>query len=229
MKIYFFPSVAIVCVATFIFTSCQKNPEPCFSVSSAQINSGQTVTFTNCSANTVSYQWDFGDGVYSIEQSPVHTYAIAGNYKATLTAFSKSGKKSKTIEQTINVLAVVAAAVCFTPATGSPFTAATQPGSITDSDFNADGILDLAVTNENSNNVSILLGNVAGSFSAAVNFAVGTHPVWVASSDFNADGKSDLVVANGSSNNLSVLLGNGIGSFSVAVYQLLDFASLSES
>ena len=47
-----------------------------------------------------------------------------------------------------------------------------------------------------SNNVSILLGNGAGSFSAATNFAVGSDPYSVAVGDFNGDGKQDLAVAN---------------------------------
>ena len=41
-------------------------------------------------------------------------------------------------------------------------------------DFNGDGKQDLAVANETSNNVSILLGDGAGSFSAATNFALAT-------------------------------------------------------
>ena len=40
-------------------------------------------------------------------------------------------------------------------------------------DFNGDGKQDLAVANFNSNNVSILLGNGAGNFSAATNFGAG--------------------------------------------------------
>ena len=41
-------------------------------------------------------------------------------------------------------------------------------------DFNGDGKQDLAVANVSSNNVSILLGDGAGSFSAATNFGSGT-------------------------------------------------------
>ena len=45
--------------------------------------------------------------------------------------------------------------------------------------------------------MSILLGNGAGSFSAATNFGVGSAPSSVAVGDFNGDGKQDLAVANG--------------------------------
>jgi streptogramin lyase len=43
------------------------------------------------------------------------------------------------------------------------------PTSVAVGDFNGDGKLDLAVANELSNNVSILLGNGNGTFQAAVN------------------------------------------------------------
>ena len=41
-----------------------------------------------------------------------------------------------------------------------------------------------------------MLGDGAGSFSAATNFAVGAHPISVAVGDFNGDSKQDLAVAN---------------------------------
>ncbi|MFN4079601.1 MAG: PKD domain-containing protein [Saprospiraceae bacterium] len=46
---------------------------------------GTTVTFTNQSVNADSYFWDFGDGNVSLEQNPVHTYAVGGVYTVTLT------------------------------------------------------------------------------------------------------------------------------------------------
>ena len=47
-------------------------------------------------------------------------------------------------------------------------------------DFNGDDRQDLAVANYGSANVSILLGNGAGSFGAATNFGVGTSRISVA-------------------------------------------------
>src|SRR6267143_1107003 len=94
-----------------------------------------------------------------------------------------------------------------------------NPTSVTAGDFNGDGKLDLAVTNEGSNNVSVLLGNGDGTFQAAVSYPAGSGPVSVTSGDFNGDGKADLVVANpgAGSNSVSVLLGNGDGTFQAAV------------
>src|SRR5712692_4160815 len=82
------------------------------------------------------------------------------------------------------------------------------------SDLNGDGLPDLAVANQDSNDVSVLIGNGDGSFQVARNFAVGSFLWSVAVGDFNGNGRLDLAVANG--NGVSVLLGNGDGSFGVA-------------
>jgi hypothetical protein len=93
------------------------------------------------------------------------------------------------------------------------FLAGSRPSSVAVGDFNFDGILDLAVANEGSNNVSVLLGNGDGTFQAARNFSAGNRPSSVVVADFDGDGYLDLAVANAGSNNFSVLLGNGDGSF----------------
>jgi FG-GAP-like repeat/RTX calcium-binding nonapeptide repeat (4 copies) len=106
----------------------------------------------------------------------------------------------------------------FSAAAGSPFAAGTDPFSVAIGDLNSDGRPDLAAANVNSNDVSVLLGNGSGGFSAAAGspFAVGTAPISVAIGDLNGDGRPDLATANYSSNNVSVLLGNGSGGFSAA-------------
>jgi FG-GAP-like repeat len=94
------------------------------------------------------------------------------------------------------------------------------PGSIAVADFNHDGKLDLAVANENSDNLSILLGTGVGTFEAAVNYPAGSSPASVAVGDFNRDGKLDLVVADAGSSigtTISVLPGNGDGTYQTAV------------
>src|ERR1700719_2022414 len=84
-------------------------------------------------------------------------------------------------------------------------------------DFNGDGNQDLVVANNNSNDVSILLGNGDGTFQPNVDFGAGTVPNSVAVGDFNGDGRQDLAVANASSNDVSILLGNGDGTFQPTV------------
>ncbi len=102
----------------------------------------------------------------------------------------------------------------------SDFAADSLPSSVAVGDFNGDGKLDLAVTNQGagslSGNVSVLLGKGDGTFQAPVNYAADQSPVAVAVGDFNGDGKLDLAVVNTDSNNISVLLGNGDGTFQAA-------------
>jgi tetratricopeptide (TPR) repeat protein len=110
----------------------------------------------------------------------------------------------------------------FKQATSSPFilpTTATGPIAMTSADFNSDGNLDLAIVNQTTNNVAILLGNGNASFSLAASspFAVGQSPVAIASADLNGDSHPDLAVVNQTDNTVSVLLGNGDGTFTSAV------------
>lgn len=106
--------------------------------------------------------------------------------------------------------------ICFSSAVN--YAAGTSPRDITSADFNGDGHLDLATTNQNSNNISIHLGNGSGGFSTAANYVTVDGPRSILSADFNGDGKLDLVTANGGSGNISILLGNGFGGFSTANY-----------
>ncbi|MHB8261429.1 MAG: T9SS type A sorting domain-containing protein [Bacteroidia bacterium] len=111
------------------------------------------------------------------------------------------------------------AQVCFTStnyAAGSNGSSLICSAEICSADFNNDGKLDLAVTNNNTDSVSILLGTSNGNFGTAVNFAVGNSPTSVISNDFNGDGKADLAVTNDTAGNVSVLLGIGTGSFGAA-------------
>ena len=53
---------------------------------------GLTVGFINNSQDAFSYQWDFGDGNSSFNESPVHTYTIGGTYTVELTVFNNCGE-----------------------------------------------------------------------------------------------------------------------------------------
>jgi PKD repeat protein len=53
-----------------------------------------TVQFSDKSKNAVSYEWVFGDGATSTDQSPSHTYTVEGDYSVTLTVTGSGGDKS---------------------------------------------------------------------------------------------------------------------------------------
>jgi hypothetical protein len=95
----------------------------------------------------------------------------------------------------------------------------TGPFSTIVGDFNRDGKPDLATANSSfgSDNVSILLGDVGGTFNTPLNYAVGRSPVSIAAGDFDRDGDPDLVTANVNDDNVSILLGDGNGAFDDAV------------
>ena len=92
------------------------------------------------------------------------------------------------------------------------------PYAVSVGDFNRDGIDDLAVADERSGSVSILLGNGNGSFQPHADYPTNLGANSVAVADLNGDGKQDLVVTNGNSpSTVSVLLGNGDGTFQTHV------------
>lgn len=122
-------------------------------------------------------------------------------------------------------------AVCATdsknPATIAPvtftapvnYTVGTLPFADAVADFNGDGILDIAICNESSNNVTILFGNGDGTFQPAVNYAVGSSPSAIMAGDLNGDGVPDIAVADEIGKTIAVLInkGNGTGTFYPAV------------
>ena len=76
--------------------------------------------------------------------------------------------------------------------------------------------LDLAVANQGSNNISILLGNGDGTFTAGATLAAGSSPVSVVAANFHdtvAGSTIDLAVANQGDNTISIFEGNGDGTF----------------
>ena len=96
-------------------------------------------------------------------------------------------------------------------------TGGTRPVQMTIADFNGDGRMDLAVTNNWDDSVSILAGNGDGTFAAPVQFATGFGPRGIVAGDIDGDGNSDLIVANFNGASVSVLRNNGSGGFAAPV------------
>jgi hypothetical protein len=84
-------------------------------------------------------------------------------------------------------------------------------------DFNSDGHLDVAVSNNVSGDITILLGTGGGAFVPSGSYPAGSSASGITAVDLNADGSPDLVNANGVSDDVTVLLGIGDGTFQPAV------------
>jgi hypothetical protein len=82
-------------------------------------------------------------------------------------------------------------------------------------DLNGDSHLDLLVANEQSDNLTVLLGDGTGRFTAAPGspVAAGHMPNDIALGQIDGDGALDLAVANHDAHSLTVLLGDGRGGF----------------
>jgi FG-GAP-like repeat/Abnormal spindle-like microcephaly-assoc'd, ASPM-SPD-2-Hydin len=114
----------------------------------------------------------------------------------------------------ITCLAAAAPASAALPFTAHTVAVGTNPIGIASDSFAGPGSSDLVTANSGSSNVSLLLGNGAGSFSNASGSPFGgpTSAQDVATGDFNNDGNADVVgVGNGQ---VTVRLGNGSGGLS---------------
>ncbi len=107
------------------------------------------------------------------------------------------------------------------------FATSVNPYSVAIGDLDGDGKADLAVTNQNSNTLSVFRNTgTPGTISYApkIDFVTGFTPISVAIGDLDGDGKADLVVTHLNSNTLSVFRNTGTpGTISYA--PKIDFAT----
>ncbi len=88
-----------------------------------------------------------------------------------------------------------------------------RPEFVSLGDLDGDGDLDMALSNGDSNDVSVLLNNSDGTFAPQARYAAGDTPGGVSLGDVDGDGNLDMVVANFVSDDVSVLLNNSDGTF----------------
>ncbi len=106
----------------------------------------------------------------------------------------------------------------------------TTPNSIALADFNGDGIQDMAVAANGSEDVWVMLGNSNGTFQTPTRMAFPGPGVWagsVVAADLTGSGKQDLVVANLANNNVWVFLGSGTGTFQTPVSSIVGGTSVT--
>ncbi len=149
--------------------------------------------------------------------APQQTFATGFLPKAmTVADFNGDGKpdlavanyRSNNVSVLLNTTPSGATTPTFAPQ--QAFATGSSPRSVAVGDFNGDGRLDLAVANQGSNSVSVLLnttpvGQTTPAFAPQQTFTTGRYPVSVAAADINGDGKSDIAITSGFGG-LSVLL-----------------------
>ncbi len=186
-------------------------PVASFTSEKLSVPKSLTIQFTDKSiGNPTSRFWDFGDGVSSTVQNPMHTYAAEGNYTINLTAVNENGTDSKlaTIKvvktnpyayvtnynsNTVSVIDITTNKVTATVPVGiSPWGVAVSP----------DGTK-VYVTNWNSNTVSVI-DTATNTVTATVD--VGSNPIGITvtpdgSKVYVANYYNDIVSVIDSANN----------------------------
>ena len=165
-----------------------------------------------------------GDGRFAAAQlSPfaAHQGTKAHNHGLALSDLNEDGNLDiTTSNQNDNSVSVLLGngRGSFAQAVGSPFAVGRAPYPHAVGDVNKDGHLDIVTPNVGSNNVTVLLGNGKGSFTAAARspYAVETRPYYIAIGDVSGDGKIDLITTHDDISLMSTLLGDGRGGFALA-------------
>jgi hypothetical protein len=90
-----------------------------------------------------------------------------------------------------------------------------QPDATAIADFNGDGLLDLAVANDNPDKVSFLFNQGNGTFGAPLHIQVGggTSPHTPVAADLDGDGDMDVAVSLKNVNSVRILVNQGGGNF----------------
>ncbi len=207
------------------------------------------LVIANSTSNNVTVLLGNGDGTF--QEAAGSPYPVGKNPSAIVVAdFNGDGNPDFAVaNQGDNTISVFRGdgKGGFTQFPGSPF-ALTNTSTISEkgpialvtanlrarnNTINGSPEVDLAVVNQSSNNLAILLGSVDAnsniSFTEAPNspIAVGQSPVAIATGDMNADSVPDLAVVNQADNTVSILLGsnNLDGTFTAAAGSPLPTAT----
>ncbi len=185
-------------------------------------NSFPGLLVTDPVSNTVSVLIGNGDGTFALLKNPVavgaQPSAIATGTFNTNNSDSNPGFVVTNFKDSTYSVYNGNGDGTFTQVTGSPFPlpdSATGPIALTVADFNNDGLADLAIVEQGTNQVALLQGKGNGTFAAFPKspLSVGKLPVAIASGPLNGSTGPGLAIVNQTDNTVSVFLGNGDGSF----------------
>ena len=95
-------------------------PVASFSVDVVGGSAPVTVKFTDTSqGNATEWKWDFGDGASSMDQSPTHSYTIAGTHDVTLTVIEPGGTDTSAMAGLVTIEAGPPANIEISPTTAT--------------------------------------------------------------------------------------------------------------
>ena len=168
-----------------------------------------------------------GDGQGGFTPFPKSPFALPTTEKGPIAVlsgiFDRSGKPEiAVLNSTTQNIGVFQAAGnstfngTFAELSGSPVATGVDPVAFATGDLNADGIDDFAVVNQSQNEVTVLLNDTTGVFTAAAGSPLPTAatPAGVAITDFNNDGIGDIAVTNNGASTVGVYAGLGSGQYS---------------
>jgi type II secretory pathway component GspD/PulD (secretin) len=194
------------------------------------------LVIANSTSNNVTVLLGNGDGTF--KEAPGSPFATGHHPSAALVAdFNGDGNLDIAVaNQADNSITLLQGdgAGNFKPFPNSPFilpNGEQGPVAMVTAAFRNNGKPDLAVLNQLTNNISILLSSgdsaFTGKFTEALKspVAVGNKPVSLAAGDLNRDGLPDLAIVNQGDNSISLLLGNGDGTFGAAAGSPLPTAA----
>lgn len=176
----------------------------------------------NAGTNAVSLFPGMGDGTFAARQDITIGPPTASYVAVAIGDFNEDGNGDiALVDQVNNTVQILFGSapdstgnVTFTAA-ATPLSTGVKPTAILATHFTTSGHLDLAVTNQNDNSVSIFLGDGTGAFPTQQTFptGAGTGPVSLSAADFDGDGFVDLAVVNQSNSTFSLFFGDGAGNF----------------
>ncbi|TAH15273.1 MAG: DUF4347 domain-containing protein [Oscillatoriales cyanobacterium] len=171
------------------------------SVSIGDINGDGKPDTTGATTPTFATKVDFTTGT---QPTSVSIGDINGDGKPDLATANFSNTASILLNTTTG-----ATTPTFNPKVD--FTTGSGSTSVSIGDFNGDNKPDLAVSNQNTNNVSILLnttttGATTPTFATKVDFTVASQATSVSIGDFNGDNKPDLALVQRLGNIVSIFL-----------------------
>lgn len=221
-------TTATLCLLFIVCVAVSQPIIQSFSPTSGPVGTSVTITganFSNVAANNTVFFGAVKATVISASGTSLNVTVPAGaTYQPiTVTTSGLTAYSGLAFNTTFgNGLAVLAEGSFSKKMT---FQAGNGPSMITLADFDGDGKIDMATSNDSANSLSVFRNTTVSEISfIKKDFAAGNGPFNIASGDIDGDGKIDIALVNSISNTLSVYKNNStVGNISFAAK--LDFTT----